>query len=118
MIVFVDRVGGALASLAASIAASRGLAARAVTREPLRPRSEVREALAEIGIANVVDAELALGPTEGDPEVELGRAPLDVSLYDGPATTAFGDTGLERIALARISRDRIERWLETRDLKA
>ncbi|MBK6512611.1 MAG: hypothetical protein IPG04_00485 [Polyangiaceae bacterium] len=118
MIVFVDRVGGALASLAASIAASRGLAARAVTREPLRQRTEVREALAEIGIASVVDAQQLAEPIVGDDEVELGRAPLDVSLYDGPPTTAFGDTGLERIALARISRDKIERWLETRDLKA
>lgn len=114
MLVFVDQVGGALASLAASLASSRGLAARAASSAPLEDRPEVRQALAEIGVTSLVAAEpLAATDAAGD-RVELGAAPLGVSLYAGPDRTDFGDTRLERLALARISRDKIERWLDAR----
>jgi len=122
-LVFVDDKGGALASLAASMAAVRGAQARAATTAPLRPFPEVADVLAEIGVADVVAAEHGLTAGAGSERelVVLGEAAIQgasptlaLRLYEGPAQTAFGSAELERLALARIARDRIERWLDQR----
>lgn len=117
-IVFVDDVGGGLAALAASIASSRGLSARAETSSALATVPEIETVLGEIGITQVVGATAARGDAApGGAEriaVGAGASGIDAKLYDGPPTTAFGGTELERIGLARIARDRIERYLDRR----
>jgi len=116
-LVFVDDVGGGLASLAASIATSRGLSARAESSVALVAVPEVETVLREIGVAVVSAAERARGEIASAEErvtVGAGAGGIDVKLYAGPATTEFGGTELERIGLARIARDRIERYLDRR----
>jgi hypothetical protein len=111
MLAFFDTAGGGLATLAASIAKHRGLEASASTIA-LAPREEVSAALAEIGVLPLEAREVGAAPA-GAIVVGAGGE-ITARLYDGPAETAFGDTSLERIALARIARDTLERWLEQR----
>lgn len=119
---FVDDTGGALASLGVSLAMSRGVSARALTSAPARGAPEVAAVLAEIGVRPVMTAaQLGAPPPASGTLVVLGRSPIagaaptiDVGLYDGPPQSAFGDVDLERHAMARIARDRIERWLDQR----
>ena len=111
MLAFFDTAGGGLATLAASIAKHRGLDASASTIA-LAPREEVTTALAEIGVAALVANEVASAPAGA---IVIGTGgEIEAKLYDGPAETPFGDASLERIALARIARDALERWLEQR----
>lgn len=114
MITFVDGIGGGVARIGASLARARGLSARAVSSAPITAREEVAVVLAEIGVHEVVDAEQA--SATGEDVVRVGPLPADIEspLYQGPESTEFGPTHLERLALARIARDRIERWLDTR----
>ncbi|NUP09475.1 MAG: hypothetical protein HOW73_25760 [Polyangiaceae bacterium] len=115
-LVFFDARGGALASLAASILRSRGVETRAESSGPIVERPEIATVLAEIGVTSVVAPIQRSGARpEHELHIELGGsrpAPVDVSLYEGPDTTNFGSTELERLAKARISRDRIERWVD------
>lgn len=113
-ITFLDDIGGGVASIGASLARARGLDARAFSSAPLAAREEVAVVLAEIGIQDVADAEQAT--VSGVGVVRVGPLPSDIEspLYLGPETTQFGPTHLERLALARIARDRIERWLDAR----
>ncbi len=116
-LVFVDDVGGGLACLAASIAASRGLSARAESTAALVAVPEVETALREIGIDSIAGVERARAeavPGEERVKVGGGAVGIDAKLYDGPDTTDFGGTELERIGLARIARDRIERYFDRR----
>jgi hypothetical protein len=111
MLAFFDSTGGGLASLAASMATQRGLSASAST-VALAPRPEVSAALDEIGVATLAASEV---PTPPAGAIVVGAGgDISVKLYDGPATTPFGEPSLERIALARIARDKIERWLDQR----
>lgn len=111
MLAFFDTAGGGLATLAASIARHRGLEASASTIA-LAPRPEVGAALDEIGVPTLTASEVGSAPA-GAIVIGVGGE-IAAKLYDGPAETAFGDTSLERIALARIARDKLERWLEQR----
>jgi len=111
MLSFFDTTGGGLATLAASIAKHKGLDASAATLA-LVPREEVTAALAEIGVVALQATEVASAPPNA---IVIGTGgEIPAKLYDGPAETAFGDASLERIALARIARDTLERWLELR----
>lgn len=111
MLAFFDTSGGGLATLAASIAKHRGLEASASTLA-LASRPEISAALQEIGVPLVPASEVASTPAGA---IVIGSdGDVAAKLYDGPAETAFGDASLERIALARIARDQLERWLELR----
>lgn len=116
-LVFVDSKGGALASLAASLASSRRLAARAESTAPIADRPEVAAVLSEIGVTKIVAPKPRGEAGTGDTVVLVGdesKAHIKASLYEGPDKTDFGDTALERASSARIARDRIERWLDAR----
>lgn len=77
------------------------------------PCAEVARVLGEIG-ATQLQPSLAGGSPEGTSiSIGVGGA-IDAKLYDGPDPTAFGPADLERLALARIARDSVERWLATR----
>ncbi len=117
---FVDHVGGELAAIAASLASSRSIRAEArTTTAPATFGPEVAEVLREVGApapaaARAFDKSGALGPI-----IELGgssiadrRASLEVKRYDGPAETDFGAATLEKLALLRIARDRIDAYLD------
>ena len=117
---FVDHVGGELAVIAASLAAARSISAHAHTTVTPRAISpEAIQVLREIGAPSPgVASAFATNTVEGA-LVELGghaianaRASLGVKPYDGPGTTAFGDATLERLALLRIARDRIDAYLD------
>ena len=109
MLAFFDTAGGGLATLAASIAKHHGQEASASTIA-LAPRHEVSAVLDEIGVAALVASEVASAPAGA---IVIGEGGVVAAkLYDGPADTAFGDTSLERLALARIARDSLELWLE------
>jgi hypothetical protein len=78
-------------------------------------RPEIARVLSEIGVSDVVSLD-EVAP-EAAVEITVGSEPASdivARLFDGPAQTEFGPTDLERLALARISRDRVERWLELR----
>ena len=114
-LVFTDGAGGALASLAAALARAAGNDAVAEDASPRPLPPEIARALAEVGVTDVAAATSPAPRRPGDVVVTLGRGPsftIDAQLYDGPETTEFGDTSLERMGLARIARDRVERWLE------
>jgi hypothetical protein len=102
---FVDDHGGAFSSLAAAIARAEGGAPpnprAATTSAAVRVPGEIGAVLAEIGLA-APDVELAatLPPTAERVDVSS----WNLALYDGEGQ-------LERLALARIARDRIERRL-------
>jgi len=101
---FIDAHGGAFSSLAAAVARAHGRAdARAATTSAIvRVPGEVATVLAEIGLAPPeVLLAAAIPPTAE--RVEL--ASWNLGLHEGE-----GD--LERLAVARIARDRIERRLD------
>ncbi|HLM72749.1 MAG TPA: hypothetical protein VK459_08655 [Polyangiaceae bacterium] len=121
-VVFVDAAGGALSVLAASVAASGAGAdnvpvVAATIGAPASPPAEIAAVLEEVGmrLASPEVIELkALDRSSFDRVVFLGAHPppglegatkWDVALFEGE-----GD--LERLATARIARDRIERGLE------
>jgi hypothetical protein len=119
-IVFVDVVGGALSGLAASIAGSVSLEAPIVAATIGAPSSapaEIATVLEEVGmrLASPDVIELKdLDRSSFDRVVFLGAHPppglegatrWDVALFEGEGE-------LERLATARIARDRIERGIE------
>lgn len=111
-LVFFDEAGGGLALLAASMAAARGLPARALTASARPVAPEINQVLAEIGVACAGSANVSPAPNGA---ITIGPGPnhgIVAKLYDGPDPTAFGPAELERHATARIARDRIERWLD------
>ncbi len=99
---FVDASGGGLASLAAGVARLLGHAdaVAITTAHAVSIPAEVGAVLEEIG-ASPVD----LSKTELPGATRIDLSDWDVSLY-------AGDGELERLATARIARDRIERRLE------
>ena len=101
---FVDARGGAFAVLAASLARQGGSkgALAATTSPAVSVPPEIAAVLAEIG-AEPVDASLATALPRDAERVDVGA--WGHALHEGE-----GD--LERLALARIARDRIERRLE------
>lgn len=117
-IVFVDAAGGALSVLAASVAGALGMKAAAATCSAVgSPPAEIATVLEEVGMslasAEVVPLQaLDQGKAArvvflgASPPPELGEASVwDVSLF-------AGEGELERLATARIARDRIERGIE------
>lgn len=100
---FVDDHGGALASLVAGVALAGGAADRfAATSSPsVSVPPEIGAVLAEIG-ASAPPVVLASALLAGVERVDVGAWGL--VLHEG-------DGDLERLALARIARDRIERRL-------
>jgi hypothetical protein len=103
---FVDADGGAFAALAAGIARAQGHegALAATTAKKVALPVEIGSVLTEIGATL--------------PEVTLATAAatrrIDVSAWGTPLHV--GDESLERLAVARIARDRIERHLESEKL--
>jgi hypothetical protein len=100
-IAFVDARGGAFSALAAAIAraAGRGDALAATSSKAVAIPAEIPTVLDEIG---------ATAPEV----VPASRLPKDAQRVDvdGWAIDLFaGDGDLERLALARIARDRVER---------
>jgi hypothetical protein len=114
----VDARGGALSVLAASVAKALGVDAVAATCvKPTESPPELAMVLDEVGMGVPVGAATPWGSVaraDDDVVVFLGASPppelageaaLDVALFDGAGE-------LERLALARIARDTIERKLE------
>ena len=102
---FVDARGGAFAAMAAAIARAQGSphAIAATSSDKIDVPAEIATVLAEInaGAPEVVP----LGKVAKDAE-RVDLASWDLTLHEGEGQ-------LERLALARIARDRIERRLET-----
>jgi D-arabinose 1-dehydrogenase-like Zn-dependent alcohol dehydrogenase len=99
-IAFVDGSGGGLASMAAAIAASMGREAiAATTAKEARVPAEVAAALREIDCAEV---KLSAKIPAAAERVEV----------DGWGKLFEGEGDLERMASARIARDRIEKRVE------
>src|SRR4051812_39126557 len=107
---FVDHAGGAFAVMAAAIAAAHGHrdAVAATSSAEIRVPPEVAAVLDEIGAVpgevKRLDAKSARGAAE-----LVDVALWGLSLYPGEGE-------LERLALARIARDRIERHVESMQL--
>ena len=105
---FVDGDGGAFAALAAGIARAHGRdgALAATTAKKVAFPAEIGAVLAEIG-ASLPEVTLASASVATTRRVDVGDwgTPLHV-----------GDGDLERLAVARIARDRIERHLESETL--
>jgi hypothetical protein len=101
---FIDATGGAFAALAAAMARAHGHAdAVAATTSPaVSVPSEIAAVLDEIGM-KAPEVVLAAAVPRGAQRIDVGV--WDLSLYPGE-----GD--LERLALARIARDRVERRVE------
>jgi hypothetical protein len=94
---FVDDAGGAFASIAAAIAAAAGReAAAASTREVAVP-AEIDAVLGEVGLTR---------PEVAREKKSEGER-IDVSQWGHALHRGEGE--LERLAVARIARDRIER---------
>lgn len=112
MLFFADDQGGSLAVIAAGMANLRGQPARALTSAAVALAPEVEPVLREVGAAPVKVAPVA--EAEGGAAlVWVGRnREIDAWLYEGPAETPFGPTTLERLAIARIARDRCDRYLD------
>jgi len=102
-ICFIDAKGGAFAALAAGIERARGHGEviAATTSPVVGVPAEIGAVLAEIGVA-VPEVVLAAGLPRHAERVDLASWPL--ALHEG-------DGDLERLAVARIARDRIERRL-------
>jgi hypothetical protein len=102
---FVDASGGGLAALAAGVARSLGQrgAVAATTSDTIRIPPEVAVVLEEIDadLPEVINA--AALQAEDAPRIDPSS--FSLALHQGE-----GD--LERLAVARIARDRIERHLE------
>jgi len=127
VLIIIDAVGGLLSSVGAALAHDAGQEATAATTAPIATiPAEVHAVLAEVGIASPADV-VAYERQPGGNSIYVGAAPpgdelesnaradggsllwVEAGLYDGPAETEFGDTSLERLACARILRDRLER---------
>lgn len=117
-IAFVDARGGALSALAASVAKALGVnATAATTSTPASLPAEIPTVLEEVGMGAPVaaaapwsEASREAGETivflGANPPSELaGKTAWEISLFEGA-----GD--FERLAHARIARDRVERELE------
>jgi hypothetical protein len=106
-LVLVDAVGGALSSIAAAVAHSMGradvVAATSSARAAIPP--EVVAALKEIGLEPAPVIHLDEKDREGETILVIDET-WGVKLWQGEGE-------LERLANARISRDRIERRLQT-----
>lgn len=102
---FVDAHGGAFAALAAGIARAGGRAdaVAATTSAAIRVPGEIGAVLAEIGAAA---PEVVLASALPVTAERVDLAAWGLALYEGEGE-------LERLALARISRDRIERRLSS-----
>ena len=102
---FVDAIGGGLAALAAGVARSLGhtTAVAATTIDAIAVPPEVATVLQEIG-AELPAVILATQLTARDAP-RIDPLSFSLALYDG-------EGALERLATARIARDRIERHLE------
>lgn len=100
---FVDTSSGALAALAAGVAHSLGHAGAvaATASDTIRVPAEVTTVLAEIGAETPAVIRVA--------ELPEGASHLDPSRFSGALYE--GDGELERLSVARIARDRIERHL-------
>jgi hypothetical protein len=125
---FVDDCGGSLAAMGALLATRAGFSATAhTTTAPTVDAELVRRALSEIGVAAAAPAVGAASLTSDDADATTvllahdaaslarplpGARRLDTPFYVGPTETEFGPAELERIALLRLSRDRIEQFLE------
>jgi len=107
---FTDASGGAFAALAAAIARSSGRDALAATSSAAaRVPAEVGTVLGEIALSM---PEVVLAG-----KIPAGAERIDVSgwghaLYTGEPREPGGEGDLEKLALARIARDRIERRVE------
>jgi hypothetical protein len=104
---FVDSVGGGLSALAAGVARSLGYpsAVAATTSDTIAVPPEVATVLEEIGAA--------LPPVIPAADLRADDAPrIDPAAFSLPLYAAGGD--VERLAIARIARDRIERHLSLR----
>jgi hypothetical protein len=102
---FVDASGGGLAALAAGVARSLGhrSAVAATSIDTIAVPPVVGVVLQEIG-AELPDVILAASLTAEDaPHIDPSR--FSLALYEGQGE-------LERLATARIARDRIERHIE------
>jgi hypothetical protein len=99
---FVDDAGGAFAALAAAFAGAAGLHAGAATTAEVGVEAEIEAVLDEVGLdcPDVIPARKATADAER----------VDVSGWGHPLHHGEGE--LERLALARIARDRIERRVE------
>ena len=117
-IAFVDARGGALSALAAGVAKTLGLnATAATTSTPGALPAEIATVLEEIGASAPIAAAAPWSEATReagemivflgvDPPPDLaGKPAWEIALYDGSGE-------LERLALARIARDRVERKLE------
>ena len=105
---YVDTQGGALAALAAGVARALGKGdVVAATMSPaVAVPPEVRQVLDEIG-ASTPEVVLASTVPPAAERVELGHEGSE------PALVLYqGEGELERLTLARIARDRIERRLD------
>jgi hypothetical protein len=102
---FVDSIGGGLAALAAGVARSLGhrTAVAATTSSAVAVSPEVATVLQEIG-AELPPVIQAAHLTARD-AVRIDPRSFSPALY-------AGEGELERLAIARIARDRIERHLE------
>lgn len=99
-ICFVDDCGGGFAALAAAFAGAAGRDATAASTVEVGVPAEIDAVLGEVGLEwpDVIPAAKALGER------------IDVSGWGHPLFQGEGD--LERKAVARIARDRIERRVE------
>ena len=105
VICFVDARGGAFAAMAAAIARAQGKAhaIAATTSASIDVPAEIATVLGEIG--DRAPEVLLAGKVAKDAE-RIDLASWGLVLHEGEGS-------LERLALARIARDRIERRLET-----
>lgn len=131
-IVFVDAVGGGLAALGAALAQHHGVRQSVAVTTSAEPHvvPEVARALAELGMPMPDVARAAAAQISGDLVVVLGHGADEVqaasrwavALHDGPVVdpnvapvvvgTGLDGLPIERLAAARIARDRIERMIE------
>jgi hypothetical protein len=104
---FVDAAGGAFAALAATLARAHGhaAAAAATTSPAVGVPAEIAVVLDEIGM-KAPDVVLAAAVPRGAQRIDVGA--WELALHPGEGE-------LERLALARIARDKIERRVEAMD---
>ncbi|UQA61302.1 hypothetical protein [Polyangium aurulentum] len=117
-LLFVDAIGGGLATLGAAVARSLGHsdATAATTKPETSVPPEVSTVLEEVGMSNA-----SVGPLEASKDADkrlviwLGTEKPPASLAKARAFTIVslfaGEGELERLSTARVARDRIERHL-------
>jgi hypothetical protein len=97
---FVDATGGAFAALAAAFARAHGREATAASTAAVSVPAEIATVLGEVGLERPDVAAAGKSAT--------GR--IDVSDWGHPLHKGEGE--LEKLAVARIARDRIERRVD------